>query len=113
MHQHMHIPHQDSLAINGLRREQGLLNDSWDGVLSQSDPAIHGALILAKSEGLAPPKLGYSFRNSTSEIDQFVDAAWTEKKLGIVVRPEIIDVPPGWTIKSISDIQSAGSIAGY
>ncbi|MFK0570695.1 HNH endonuclease [Endozoicomonas sp.] len=101
-HQCMHVSHSDIQLINRLRREQGIItsNLSWDDVFRYADPAIHGPLSHARSQGYAPPMVSFELSDSQANVIGELGAAWPDRMYGIY-----INNPPsklhGWVFHSI------------
>ncbi len=85
-HEYMRVEHTDMLKINSLRHEQGLfILRNWKEALQMADTAIQGLLLYYQAQGDPAPVIGYKVTNKNDKITAQIDAAWPEKKFGIVI----------------------------
>lgn len=102
-HQHLFIKHEDSQAINHLRRLQGLtVRDNWADVINLADPALHGVIDLLMQYKLPLPEVGYEIKGLNKDSSK-VELAWPVRKLGIAINEELVKaaINDGWKIYSM------------
>jgi 5-methylcytosine-specific restriction endonuclease McrA len=81
LHQHLYVPKEEMKAINLLRRNSGVFNNTWESVSRFSDPAIHGALGIAKSKGWEPPEI----ESTPPGLTISLEAAWPQRRIAITL----------------------------
>lgn len=85
-HEHMHVRHEETVQINHLRREQGLIDQSdWHSVIRNADPAVEGVLSLCQNRGMSPPEVGYEIVDEGGEVIAEVELAWPEHKIAVEI----------------------------
>lgn len=105
-HDYMRVEHSDMLKINSLRHEQGLfIKRSWKEVLLMADTAIQGLLLHYQAQGDSAPIIGYKIISKNAKVISQIDAAWPEKKFGIVINENDYKtaIKQGWNIKLVGD----------
>lgn len=102
-HQHLFIKHEDTQAINHLRRVQGLtVRDNWSDVTKLADPALHGIIELLMQYQLPLPEVGYEITDN-NEGNIKVELAWPVRKMGIAINEDLVKsaVNDGWQLYSM------------
>jgi hypothetical protein len=105
-HSHMFVHHSDSVLINQLRKEQGLLNSyNWSNVYELADPALHGVLKIFEVANTSVPNVGVEVKNQKGAVVAKVDIAWDRKKVGIAIsNDDLADAGnEGWVVWSMQD----------
>jgi hypothetical protein len=68
-------------AINLLRRSSGVFDNTWNTVSRYADPALHGALGLAHSQGWEPPEIEFT----PSGLTMNLEAVWPRRRIAITL----------------------------
>lgn len=102
-HEHMHIPHNDTQTINRLRREQALILSDWDDVERLADPAVLGLLGKLRSKSWKAPEIGFELENAKGEVIAEFEAAWPERKVGLVISRDSVENFSDWQIKTLGE----------
>lgn len=105
-HAHMFVRHSDSVLINQLRKEQGLLNLSkWSDVYELADPALHGVLKIFEAANTSVPDVGVEVQNQKGAVVAELEVAWGSKKIGIAISNEDLadGSNEGWIVWSMQD----------
>lgn len=100
LHEHVGVSAEEMRTINLLRKQQGLQVKSWPAVLKHADPALRGALGLARAKQYAVPSIEFEL-----SADVCLEVAWPEKRIGITLsgtKPSI----RGWTLLSLREALS-------
>lgn len=109
-HDYMRVEHSDMLKINSLRYEQGLfISRSWKEALKMADTSIRGLLLSYQAQGDTAPIIAHTITNANGKIISQLDAAWPERKFGIVINESDYKaaVKTGWNVKSVGDALNA------
>lgn len=99
MHDHMFVKHEDTIIINRLRREQGIIQDGrpdWATVIRLADPALHGILNHAKLKGYSPPEVGFKLKTTTDLVTAEIELAWPHRRFGVCIEEPVEQ--SGWRI---------------
>lgn len=97
LHDHIYVSRNEMKVINLLRRGSGVFDGTWDSVFKFSDPALHGALGLAKSQGWEPPEIEFAAPGLTEHLE----AAWPRRNIAITLEQPAPTLR-GWKLFDIS-----------
>jgi hypothetical protein len=97
LHDHMYVPRNEMKAINLLRRGSGVFDGTWDSIFKFADPALYGALGLAKSQGWEPPEIEFDQSGLTGHLE----AAWPKMRIAITLEQPTPSLR-GWKLFDIS-----------
>ncbi|MBH9553956.1 HNH endonuclease signature motif containing protein [Inhella gelatinilytica] len=81
LHDHMYVPRDEMKTINRMRRDAGVFDGSWESVMRFADPAIQGALGMARNQGWEAPEIEHQVPGT----DRQVEAAWPSRRMGITL----------------------------
>lgn len=84
LHEHMYMPRDEMKAINLKRRNSGVFDGTWDSVTRFADPALHGALGMAKSLGWEAPEIEFA----PTGLPKNLEAAWPKRRIAITLDQE-------------------------
>ncbi len=101
LHDHMYVPRDEMKAINRLRCSAGIFDGTWNAVMRYADPALHGALGLARSQGWAVPEI----EHEVSGLPRHVEAAWPEQRIAISLEHPAPSAP-GWRLVDLHGFAS-------
>ena len=99
-HQSMYVPRTETALINRLRREQGVLKNTWALAMKYADPATHGLLGFLKQAGWPPPEVEFEYDIMKCH---HIDLAWRSKRVGITLSSESLEPPRGWKFYSLEE----------
>lgn len=106
-HQHMVLSHRERQAVNGLRKEQGLLDNlrDWCELFAIVDPGVHGVLHACRQENLKRPEINFFVENSLGELAARLEIAWPKHKFGVAISANDIEdaTNNGWQVVGIND----------
>lgn len=106
-HGYMRVTHEQMVAINQLRKNQGLLaaESGWGGVIDMADKALDGLLQNYASKGLAPPEVGYELADPSGEVVAELEVAWPQSKRGIAISESDLIAAKrlGWHVLTVGD----------
>jgi len=100
-HEHLFVHHEDMVAINTFRREQGALKqDRWSDVFEFADAALHGLLKHCERKKVVRPVVAYELLGDMDEVIAELELAWPRSKNCLVIRTEDKDVAKknGWHV---------------
>jgi hypothetical protein len=82
MHGHIFMRGDEMITLQRLRREQGLLKQTWESALKHADLAVKPVLELAKHQGWEAPEVGLSTDAGVGQSGM-LDAAWRRRRRAI------------------------------
>jgi hypothetical protein len=98
LHDHMYMPRSEMKAINLKRRNSGVFDGTWNSVARFADPALHGALGMAKSQGWEPPEIEFAPPGMATHLD----AAWPQRRIAITLEQPAPSLQ-GWKFFNIAE----------
>lgn len=99
LHSTLFVTREDMRTITNKRRTAGTLTASWESLMNNADPALRGALGLARRKGLRPPEAGYSPAGSAC----LFDLAWPSQREAIILEEQTGSAPAGWRVRTLHE----------
>lgn len=96
LHDLMFISLSDMQLLTRLRREQGIVADSWERATALADLSVQGALSHARHHGLEMPEIGYEITSSAGAVLGVVELGWPSRRLGVHISGGLHC--PGWNL---------------
>jgi len=93
LHDHMYVPRDEMKSINRMRRDSGVFDGTWESVMRFADPAIQGALGLARNQGWDVPEI----EHQVTGLERHAEAAWPKQRIGLTLEHPTPSVR-GWRV---------------
>lgn len=79
LHDHMYVPRDEMKVINRQRSISGIFDGTWEAVMRFADPALYGALGLARAHGWIVPEIEYEIPG----LENRFEVSWPRQRIAI------------------------------